>query len=164
MHVLYNRLLAPGMKFADGCGNHVEAAPAAGYLEQVNGPVEHGCGLVDIALADMGKGQIPQDDRLGLVTTLEAAGGALQDRPCLGAVTEGEIAGALNPSEAVGGEKAVGGIGSPHCLEVGFGGAKGGLTLPTPAEHRMALAGMQERETLQSMAASRVGQRGCLVR
>jgi hypothetical protein len=40
MHVLHNRLLAPGMEFAVGCGNHVETTAAAGYLEQVNGPVE----------------------------------------------------------------------------------------------------------------------------
>jgi hypothetical protein len=39
MHVLHNRLLAPRMELADGCRNHVEAAPAEGYLEQVNGPV-----------------------------------------------------------------------------------------------------------------------------
>ena len=58
MHVLHYRLLAPGMKLADCCGNHVEAAPAAGYLEQINGSVEHGCGLLDIALTDMGEGQI----------------------------------------------------------------------------------------------------------
>jgi hypothetical protein len=83
VHVLHNRLLAPGAKLANCCRNHVEAAPAAGYLEQINGPVEHGCGLLDIALTDMGDGQIPQDDRLGLVTTPEATCGALQDRPCV---------------------------------------------------------------------------------
>jgi hypothetical protein len=76
MHVLHSRLVAPGTELADGCRYHVEAASAAGYLEQVNGPVEHGCGLFDVALADVGEGQIPQDDRLGLVSTLEAAGGA----------------------------------------------------------------------------------------
>ena len=48
MHFLDNRLVAPGAKLADGCGNHVEAAPAAGHLEQVNGPEEHGCGLFDV--------------------------------------------------------------------------------------------------------------------
>ena len=48
MHVLHNRLLAPGVELADGCRNHVQAAPAAGHLEQVNCPVEHGCCLVDI--------------------------------------------------------------------------------------------------------------------
>ena len=85
MHVLHNRLVA-------------------GYLEQVNCPVEHGCCLVDVALADMREGQISEDYGLRLVTTLEAACGALQDRPCLGAVAKGEIAGALYPSEAVGGE------------------------------------------------------------
>ena len=36
MYVLYNRLVAPGAEFADGCRNHVEAASAAGDLEQVN--------------------------------------------------------------------------------------------------------------------------------
>jgi hypothetical protein len=82
--------------------------------------------------------------------------------PC--AVAEGEIAGALNPSEPVGGEKAMGGIGSSHCLEVRFGGTKGGLTVPAHAEQCVALAGVQERETLQSMAPSRVGQRGCFLR
>ena len=56
MHVLDNWLLAPGAEFADGCRNHVKAAPAAGDLEQVNGPVEHGCCLVDVALTDMGEG------------------------------------------------------------------------------------------------------------
>ena len=76
MHVLHNRLLSPGMELADGCGNHVHAASAAGYLDQVNCPVEHGRGLVDVALTDVGEGQSPQDDRLGLVSTLEAAGGA----------------------------------------------------------------------------------------
>jgi hypothetical protein len=40
MHVLHNWLVAPGAKLADGCGNHVEAAPAAGDLEQVNCSVE----------------------------------------------------------------------------------------------------------------------------
>jgi hypothetical protein len=76
MHVLDNRLVAPGAKLADGSGHHVEAAAAAGYLEQVNGPVEHSCCLFDVALADVCEGQIPKDDRLGLVPTLEAAGGA----------------------------------------------------------------------------------------
>ena len=71
VHVLHNRLVAPGVKLTDGCGNHVEAAPAARYLEQVNGPVEHGGGLVEVALADVGEGQIPQDDRLRLVTVLD---------------------------------------------------------------------------------------------
>ena len=104
MHVLYNRLVAPGAKLADGCRNQVEAAPAAGDLEQVNCPVEHGCGLFDLVLVNVGEGQIPEDDRLRLVTALEAACGALQNGPCLGAVAKGEIAGALYPSEAVGGE------------------------------------------------------------
>ena len=164
MHVLDSLLLAPGAEPADGCRYDVEAAPAAGDLDQVNGPMEHGCGLVDVALADMGKGQVPEDDCLGLVTTLEAAGGALQDRPGLGAVTESEIAGALNPSEAVGGEKTVGGIGSSHCLEMRFGGTKGSLTVPAVTEHGVALAGMQECETLQGMAPSCSGQRGCFLR
>jgi hypothetical protein len=109
VHVLHNRLVPPGVKLADGCGNHVEAAPAARDLEQVNGPVEDGCGLVDVALADVGEGQIPENDCLRLVTALEAAAGTVQDGPCLSAVAEGEIAGALDPSEAVGGEEAVGG-------------------------------------------------------
>ena len=164
MHVLDNWLVAPGAKLADCCGNHVEAASAAGYLEQVNGPVEHGCGLVDVASVDVREGQIPQDDRLGLVPALEAAGGALQDRAGLRAVTEGEIAGALNPSEPVGREKAMGGIGSPHCLEVRFGGAKGSLTLLAVTEHGVALADMQQRKSLQGMALSRVGQGACFPR
>jgi hypothetical protein len=104
--------------------------------------VEHGCGLVDVALADVRKGQIPEDDRLGLVTTPEAACGALQHRPCLRAVPKGEIAGALHPSEPVGGEKTVGGIGSPHCLEMRFGGTKRSLTLSAVSEHGVAFAGM----------------------
>ena len=70
----------------------------------------------------------------------------------------------MNSSEAVGGKKTVGGIGSPHCLELRFGGAKGSLTVPAHAEHGVALADMQERETLQSMAPSRSGQRGCFLR
>jgi hypothetical protein len=70
----------------------------------------------------------------------------------------------LHPSEPVGGEQAMGGIRSSHRLEMRFGGAKGSLTVPAHAEHCVALAGMQERETLQSMAPSRVGQRGCLLR
>ena len=70
MHVLHYRLLAPGAEFADSCDNYIEAAPAAGYLEQVNGPVKHGCGLFDIALADMGEGQVPEDDCLRLVTAV----------------------------------------------------------------------------------------------
>jgi hypothetical protein len=87
------------------CGrNHVEAAPAAGDPQQVNCPVEHHCGLFDIALADVRKGQVPEDYRLRLVATPEAAGSALKDRPCLRAVAKGEIAGALYPSEAVGGK------------------------------------------------------------
>src|SRR4029450_14038675 len=100
------------------------AHPDAGTLEQVNGPVEHGCGLFDVVLVDVGEGQIPEDDRLRLVTTLEAACGALQNGPCLGAVTQGEVEGALDPSEPVGREKAIGGIGGPHCLEVRFGDTK----------------------------------------
>jgi hypothetical protein len=91
MHVLHHRLVAPGAKLADCCRHHVEATSAAGDLEQVNCPMQRGCGLFDVALADMGEGQIPQDDRLRLVTTLEAACRALQDRARLGAVTEGEI-------------------------------------------------------------------------
>ena len=58
MHVLDNRLVAPGAKLADGSVDHVEAAAAAGYLEQVNGPVEHSCCLFDVALADVREGQI----------------------------------------------------------------------------------------------------------
>ena len=142
MHVLHHRLLAPGAKLADGCRDHDEAASAAGDLEQVNCPVEHGCGLFDVVLVDVGEGQIPEDDRLGLVTAPEAAGGALQDRARLRAVTEGEITGALNPSETVGGEKAVGGIGSSHGLETGFGGTKRSLTLSAVAEDGVALADM----------------------
>jgi hypothetical protein len=64
--------VAPGAKLADGCGHHVQAASAAGDLEQVNGPVEHGCCLLDVALVDVGEGQVSQDDCLGLVTALEA--------------------------------------------------------------------------------------------
>ena len=56
MHVLHNWVVAPGVELADCCGNHVDATAAAGYLEQVDCPVEHGCGLVDVALAGMGKG------------------------------------------------------------------------------------------------------------
>jgi hypothetical protein len=82
----------------------------------------------------------------------------------LATVAEGEIAGALNPSEPIGGEKAMGGIGDPHCLEMRFGGTKGGLTVPAVIEHRVALADMQERETLQGMASTRLGQGGCLLR
>src|SRR5512133_2850100 len=92
--------------------------------------MKHGCGLLDVALTDVSEGQIPQDDRLRLVTALEAACGALQDRAGLRAVTEGEIAGALNPSEPVGREKTVGGIGSPHCLELRLSGTKGSWTSP----------------------------------
>ena len=88
----------------------------------------------------------------------------LQDRPCLRAVAEGEIAGALYPSEPVGGEEAMGGIGSPHCLEMRLGGTKRSLTFPAVAEHGVALADVQERKTLQGMAPSRVGQRGCFLR
>jgi hypothetical protein len=163
VHVLHNRFVAPGAELADGCRNHVQAAPTAGDLEQVHCPVKHDCCPFDIALADMREGQIPQDDRLRLVTTVEATGGAFKDRPRLRAVTEGEIAGALYPSEPVGGEQAMGGIGGPHCLEMGLGGAKGDLTLPALSEYRVALADMQECETLQSMAPSRRGQRGCFL-
>jgi hypothetical protein len=63
MHVLRNRLVAPGAELADCCGDHVEATrrgrPRAGRL-----PVEHGCCLVDIALANVREGQVPEDDRL----------------------------------------------------------------------------------------------------
>ena len=124
MHVLHNRLVAPGVKLADCCRDHVQAAPAAGDLEQVNCPVEHGCCLVHVALAEVREGQIPEDDGLRLVTTVEAARGALQDRSCLRAVAKCEIAGALYPSEPVGGEEAMGGIGGPHCLEMGLGGTR----------------------------------------
>ena len=148
MHVLHNQLVAPEVKLADGCGNHIEAASTAGYLEQVNGPVEHGCGLVDVALADVREGKIPENDCLRLVTALKAACGALQDRPGLGAVAEGEIAGALYPSQAVGREEAVGGIGSLHGLEVRFGRTKGSLTVPAHAEQCVALAGVQKRKAL----------------
>jgi len=139
------------------CGNHVDATAAAGHLDQVDCPVEHGCGLVDVALAGMGKGQITEDDRLGLVTTLKAACGALQDRACLRAVTEGEVAGALNSSEPVGREKTVGGIGSPHCLEVRFGGTKRSLTLSAVAEHGVAFAGMLRRLEAAACAAMALG-------
>jgi hypothetical protein len=53
--------------------------------------VERRCCLFDIALTDMREGQIPKDDRLRLVTTMEAACGALEDRPCLCAFAKGEI-------------------------------------------------------------------------
>jgi hypothetical protein len=38
----------------------------------------------------------------------------------------------------------MGGIGSPHCLEMRLGSTKGSLTLPAVTEHRVALADMQE--------------------
>jgi hypothetical protein len=38
MHVLHNRLVAPGPEFADCCRNHIQAAPAPGDLQQVNCP------------------------------------------------------------------------------------------------------------------------------
>ena len=64
MHVLHSRLVLPGAKLADCSGNYVQAAPAAGDLEQVDCPVEHGCCLLDVALADVREGQVPQDDGL----------------------------------------------------------------------------------------------------
>jgi hypothetical protein len=70
----------------------------------------------------------------------------------------------LNSSEPVGGEKTVGGIGSPHCLEVRFGGTKRSLTLSAVTEHGVALADMQQRETAEGIAPSRGGQRGCFLR
>ena len=54
----------------------------------------------------------------------------------------------------------MGGIGGPHCLEMRFGGIEGGLTCPAVTEHRVAFADVQERKSLQAMAASGVGQRG----
>jgi hypothetical protein len=60
MHVLDNRLVAPGAKLADGSGHHVEAASAAGDLEQLNCSVEDCCCMSDVALADMGEGEIPR--------------------------------------------------------------------------------------------------------
>jgi hypothetical protein len=33
VHVLHNRFVAPGAELADCCGHHIQAAPAAGYLE-----------------------------------------------------------------------------------------------------------------------------------
>jgi len=43
-------------------------------------------------------------------------------------------------------------------------GTKGSLTFPAVTEHGVALADMQEGETLQGMAPSRSGQRGCFLR
>ena len=114
MHVLDSLLLVPGAELADGCRYHVEAAPATGYLKQVNCSVEHSCRLFDVALMDVREGQISQDDRLRLVTALEPTRSPFQDRSRLRAVTKGEITGALYPSKAVGGEEAMGGIGGPH--------------------------------------------------
>jgi hypothetical protein len=56
MHVLHNRLVAPGAELADCCRNHVEATAATGYFEQVDCPVEHDCCLFDVALADVREG------------------------------------------------------------------------------------------------------------
>jgi hypothetical protein len=164
IHVLRKRLVAPGAELADRCRNHVQAAPTAGYLEQVDCPVKHGCCLLDVTLTDMREGQVPKDDRLRLVPTLEAACSPFQNRLILRAVAKGEIAGALNPSEPVVGEKAMGGIGGPHYLQMRLGGTKGGLTFPALAKHGVALADVQERKPLQGMAASRVSQRGCFLR
>jgi hypothetical protein len=71
--LLGNWLLAPRAQLADYRRNHVEATPAAGYLQQVKCPVEDGCCLFDLALVDVREGQVPEDDRLGLVTILVAA-------------------------------------------------------------------------------------------
>ena len=157
MHVLGNWLLAPGMELAGCCGNHIQATAAAGYFEQVDCPVEHGCCLLDVTLTDVHEGQVPEDDRLRLVTPVEATRGVLEDRPRLGAVAEGEIAGALYPSEAVGGEEALGGISSLHCLKMRLSGTKDSLTFPTVTQHRVALADMQERKALQGMTPNRSG-------
>ena len=63
----------------------------------------------------------------------------------------------MYPSEPVGGEEAMGGISSLHCLKMRLGGTKHGLTFPTITQHCVALADMQERKTLQGMAPNRSG-------
>jgi hypothetical protein len=62
------------------------AHPTAGELHQVNRPVEHGRRVLHVALAKVRKGQVPQDDRLGVVPSVQAACGALQDRSRVRAV------------------------------------------------------------------------------
>src|SRR6266536_1516952 len=110
VQVLRKRLVAPWAELTDRRERHVQPTPTAGYLQQVDRPVEHRYCMVNVALADVREGQVPKNDRLRLVTTLQPARGALQDRPRLRIVAKSEIAGASHPSEPVRGEEAVGRI------------------------------------------------------
>jgi hypothetical protein len=59
VHVLHRRLVAPGAEFPDGREDHVQATPTAGYLQQIDRPMQHrGC-VLDVALSDVGEGQVP---------------------------------------------------------------------------------------------------------
>jgi hypothetical protein len=80
VHVLGNRLVAPLAQRTDSREDHVQATSTAGELHQVNRPVEHGRGVLHVALADMSQSEVREDDRLGLVPTVQAACGAIQDR------------------------------------------------------------------------------------
>src|SRR6266487_5043312 len=112
---------------------------------------------------DVREGQVPKNDRLRLVTTLQPARGALQDRPRLRTVAKSEIAGASHPSEPVRGEEAVGRIAGLHGLQMCLGRAEGSLALSPLAQHRMALADMQERQPGQGMADAIVDKRSRLL-
>jgi hypothetical protein len=78
--------------------------------------VEHRDCLVNVALAEVREGEVSEDDRLGLVTTVQPARGALKDRLCLRTIAKREVAGASDSSEPVGGEVAVGRVGGLHRL------------------------------------------------
>src|SRR6266542_4453712 len=164
VQVLRKRLVAPWAELTDRRERHVQPAPTTGYLQQVDRSVEHCACLVNHALADVREGQVPENDRLRLVTTLQSVRGALQDRPRLCTVAKSEIAGASDPSEPVIGEEAVGRIGGLHGLQVCLGRAEGSLALFPLAQHRVALADMQERQTWQGMAGAIAGERSRLLR
>jgi hypothetical protein len=66
--------------------------------------VEHGCCLVDITLADVRDGWVPEDDRLDGVAPVGAACGVLQDRPALALSPRVRSQEPCIPSEVVGGE------------------------------------------------------------
>src|SRR6266542_4474319 len=102
VQVLRKWLVAPWAELTDRRERHVQPAPTAGYLQQVDRSVEHCDCLVNVALPDVREDQVREDDCLRLVTNLEVAGGGLQDRCRLPTVAKREIAGASDPTERVG--------------------------------------------------------------
>ena len=80
MDSLHHRFLLPGLELAAGGEQQVQPTGAPGLLDHADRLVQDRGGLVEVALAQVGQGEVAKDDRARLLPVVQRASGALQDR------------------------------------------------------------------------------------